>query len=205
MKLGEKITALRKKKGLSQDALAHALNVSRQSISKWETGASTPELEKLIAICDLFQISLDELVRSNPSAGNTDRLPEQDTAQPVQTTPEYQQIIGYILLTIGILGIILDIILMQKIPMLGLILVIYGTICILVKQHAGLIIGWITMLPILFFHRSFTGIRLFSILNPSYYQNVAPGNYILAWIIWALLALLIWRTIYALRSARTNS
>ena len=53
---------LRKQKGLSQEELANRLNVSRQTISKWEVGDSTPDMEKLIAISDMFQISLDELV-----------------------------------------------------------------------------------------------------------------------------------------------
>ena len=50
------------KKGLSQEELANRLNVSRQTISKWEVGDSTPDMEKLIAISDMFEISLDELV-----------------------------------------------------------------------------------------------------------------------------------------------
>ena len=62
MEFHNKLYNLRKQKGLSQEDLANRLNVSRQTISKWEVGDSTPEMEKLIAISDLFGISLDELV-----------------------------------------------------------------------------------------------------------------------------------------------
>ena len=62
MEFHNKLYNLRKKKGLSQEELANRLNVSRQTISKWEVGDSTPDMEKLIAISDLFEISLDELV-----------------------------------------------------------------------------------------------------------------------------------------------
>ena len=62
MTLGEKISKLRVTNKMSQGDLAEKLNVSRQSISKWETNASVPELDKLIQLCDLFGISLDELV-----------------------------------------------------------------------------------------------------------------------------------------------
>ena len=62
MEFHNKLYHLRKQKGLSQEALANRLNVSRQTISKWEVGDSTPDMEKLIAISDMFQISLDELV-----------------------------------------------------------------------------------------------------------------------------------------------
>lgn len=62
MGFNNKLYELRKQKGLSQEELANRLNVSRQTISKWEVGDSTPEMEKLVAISDLFGISLDELV-----------------------------------------------------------------------------------------------------------------------------------------------
>ncbi len=62
MEFNNKLYQLRKQKGLSQEELANRLNVSRQTVSKWEVGDSTPELEKLVAMSDLFEISLDELV-----------------------------------------------------------------------------------------------------------------------------------------------
>lgn len=63
MKLHEKIYTLRTAKNLSQGDLAEMLDVSRQSVSKWETGASIPDLDKLIKMSDLFGVSLDALVR----------------------------------------------------------------------------------------------------------------------------------------------
>lgn len=62
MDFNNRLYQLRKQKGLSQEELANRLNVSRQTVSKWEVGDSTPEMEKLIAISDLFDISLDKLV-----------------------------------------------------------------------------------------------------------------------------------------------
>ena len=62
MEFNNKLYDLRKQKGFSQEELANRLNVSRQNVSKWEVGDSTPDLEKLVAISDLFEISLDELV-----------------------------------------------------------------------------------------------------------------------------------------------
>ena len=63
MSLGENIISLRKIRGMSQTDLADELGVSRQSVSKWESDASTPELEKLLAMSELFGVSLDELVK----------------------------------------------------------------------------------------------------------------------------------------------
>lgn len=62
MEFHNRFYQLRKQKGLSQEEVANRLNVTRQTISKWELGDSTPDMEKLTAIGDLFDISLDELV-----------------------------------------------------------------------------------------------------------------------------------------------
>ena len=62
MKFSEKLFELRRQKGMSQEDLADKLNVSRQTISKWETGSTTPEMEKLIEMSKLFEITIDELV-----------------------------------------------------------------------------------------------------------------------------------------------
>lgn len=62
VEFNNKLYNLRKQKGLSQEELANRLNVSRQTVSKWEVGDSTPDMEKLVAISDLFEVSLDELV-----------------------------------------------------------------------------------------------------------------------------------------------
>jgi len=65
MKLSEKIIALRKQQGWSQEELAEHLGVSRQSVSKWESGASTPELDRLVQICSLFGVTADALIRDD--------------------------------------------------------------------------------------------------------------------------------------------
>ena len=63
MTLGEKILALRTQKEMSQEELAAALEVSRQSVSKWETNQSVPDLDKIIRLADLFGVTVDQLVR----------------------------------------------------------------------------------------------------------------------------------------------
>ncbi len=59
--LSENIYKLRRESGLSQEQLAEKIGVSRQTISKWEGGLSKPELDKLKALSEFFQITLDEL------------------------------------------------------------------------------------------------------------------------------------------------
>ena len=62
MTVGEKLLDLRKKKGLSQEEVANILNVSRQTISKWETDQTTPDFDKIVPICNLYEINANELL-----------------------------------------------------------------------------------------------------------------------------------------------
>ena len=62
MEFNNKLYELRKQKGLSQEELAGRLNVSRQTVSKWEVGESIPDMDNLVSISELFGVSLDELV-----------------------------------------------------------------------------------------------------------------------------------------------
>lgn len=63
MQFSEKLTELRRRRGLSQEQLADFLGVTRQSVSKWESGSVMPELGKLIALSDLFHVTVDALVK----------------------------------------------------------------------------------------------------------------------------------------------
>lgn len=63
MKFSEKVRDLRTRNGLSQEELSEKLDVSRQTVSKWEAGCSFPEIEKLIALSDLFKVSIDYLLK----------------------------------------------------------------------------------------------------------------------------------------------
>lgn len=69
MKFNEKLIMLRKKAGLSQEELGYKLNVTRQTISKWELGQTSPEMDKLKEISNLFNVSVDELI--NESSPNS--------------------------------------------------------------------------------------------------------------------------------------
>ena len=62
MVFSEKLAQIRGKAGISQDKLAQALNVSRQAVQKWESGASVPDQKNLIAIAAYFNVSIDYLL-----------------------------------------------------------------------------------------------------------------------------------------------
>ena len=100
MNLGETIYRLRSERNMSQSDLADALDVSRQSVSKWENNSAVPELEKLIKISELFHVTLDELVGR-----------ENHTPLPVETSapqqPSSRRTLGAIFLCFGLLTALL--------------------------------------------------------------------------------------------------
>ncbi|CAJ1202437.1 hypothetical protein CPR19088_GLDEOEPO_00984 [Companilactobacillus paralimentarius] len=65
MEIGKQLQYQRKQRNMSQEVLAKKLNISRQSISKWESGAALPSFANVIAISELFDISLDELIKGD--------------------------------------------------------------------------------------------------------------------------------------------
>lgn len=67
MILGQRIKEEREKKQWTQDDLAETLNVSRQAISKWEVGSAYPDIDRLVQISNLFDISLDSLIKGDDS------------------------------------------------------------------------------------------------------------------------------------------
>lgn len=80
--LSEKIYALRRKSGLSQEQLAEKIGVSRQAISKWEGGLSTPELEKLKALSDCFHVTIDELIGNQVTSSTGDAVQTEENQSP---------------------------------------------------------------------------------------------------------------------------
>ena len=109
--LSEKIYMLRRKSGLSQEQLAEKIGVSRQAISKWEGGLSTPAVDKLKALSEYFQVTLDELTcGQSPGA-----VPDQ--AKQAQTpATDNRSKIGIVLCLIGASCLILFGILMVVNP-----------------------------------------------------------------------------------------
>ena len=102
MTLGEKIYELRTQHNLSQGDLANELNVSRQSISKWENGNSTPDLEKIVKLAEIFNVSLDELIKNEEKEETIVNTPEQLTATKTNTR---EKKIGKSLIIAGVISI----------------------------------------------------------------------------------------------------
>ncbi len=110
MTFSEKLYQLRKNKGLSQEQLAEQLAVSRQAISKWESGTAMPESEKFLAISRFFQVSLDYLMKEEEHEEAISRINENATKEDelcVQTDKSATNLLGCIICMAGIIGLLI--------------------------------------------------------------------------------------------------
>ena len=84
MNIGEKLYELRKEKNLSQEEVAERLNVTRQTVSKWETNQSTPDFDKIVPLCELFGIGTEELL--------TGKKPEEKREEEQEKIPTKEEV-----------------------------------------------------------------------------------------------------------------
>ena len=106
MNLGEKILNLRKARGWSQEELAERIGVTRQAVSRWESGAAKPDADKIIAVCDLFGVSADYLLRD--MGGDMPELkPENELQKAIRTMPLRRWIGGILILLCGVVLLVI--------------------------------------------------------------------------------------------------
>ncbi len=204
MKLHEKIYMLRTEKNLSQGDLAEILDVSRQSVSKWETGASVPDLDKLIKMSDLFGVSIDYLVREEMTEN------EQKTAENDQKTEEkgensqnvvvikeslpMRKLVGVLLFAGAVISLFFA-------WPLAVFLAVLGGVCFAFKKHTLLWCAWVISFctDIVLAHDTVIGRdMLFSAVAYSEFgvRMMIPWGYFLL-----LVALIAW-TVFTFREVR---
>ena len=197
MSLGSNISRLRAEHHLSQGDLAEALDVSRQSVSKWETDASVPDLDKLVKLSQLFGVSLDELVTgAAPSAGGT---PPPDAGVPpasVSGRLPGRKIAGIVLFCMAFLVVL--VLSAAGGFLTGLFLAIpflvCGAICFAARRRPGLWCAWAVYLMFHLFCRWATSLNWRHIFYTFSWQETELGfaHIVMAWVqVLAVLLLLI--------------
>ena len=156
MDLGENIYRLRTERNLSQGDFADAMEVSRQSVSKWENNSAVPELEKLVKMAELFGITLDQLVNGEAKEEPASPPPPMMTAAEPEAKRglTVQQITGIVLLGFGgicfivftVVGIFTGSFLMGL--CISLPVLLCGLICLVCKKNIGLKCAWAVYLPL---------------------------------------------------------
>lgn len=143
-KLGERINKYRTERGLSQLELSEQLEVSRQSISKWETDVAVPELSKLVKMAEIFGVSLDELVLGRAAENEEIKEEKEEAPAPAREEKPYSRIkagMGFMFLGVGILLSFLVLLLASDILSALVIFIPFGLsalFCLRQFRHAAL-------------------------------------------------------------------
>lgn len=202
MTLGESIYKHRKRSGMSQDGLAERLGVSRQSVSKWETDTAVPEVERLVAMSEIFGVTLDELVRGDKAAppdrasADTERRGEVTLTEPAFPI---RKIAGTILfcfafltfLVITILGGVLSGVVFAS-PF-----ALCGAVCFIFKKRIGLWCCWSVFFAVDLYFSMATALNRANILHT--FSWTYSMNYMILALSWVsflvMLSLMIWTAI----------
>lgn len=190
MSLEENIVRLRMEKRLTQEELADLLGVSRQSVSKWESGASTPELDKLVRLSKIFGITMDELVNGK-AITSEETPPVKNDLTPFVQRPGVtrgNRVAGIIYLCLafvllagltlygGTSGFVIGFI-------FGLPFTVCGLLCLLAKgQRTGLWCGWALYVIVDGYLRYATGLTWHAVFLT--FQWTYQMNYMRLFIAW---------------------
>ena len=201
MSLGETIYKLRTEKSLSQGDLAEMLDVSRQSISKWENNSAVPDLEKIIKLSEIFGVSLDELVKGEKTIKGTTPEVKTEVVYVKQDGLPLRKIAGIILLCMAFLVTVLF--LFAGGGLAGLIFaspfLVCGIICFTVRKNVGLWCFWAVYVLVDIYMSYATGISRSSVLHTlqwSYEMNYARLAF--AWIMLISLLIMMLVTVFRL-------
>lgn len=110
MKFNEKLVMLRKQQNLSQEQVSEKLGVARQTISKWELGETTPEMDKLIILSKLYDITLDELMKEDNEGKNVNDPNNMNSQKLAGLTIKFLKGIGIFIFIVAILYVFIMIV-----------------------------------------------------------------------------------------------
>ena len=201
--IGERIYDLRNRNNMSQGNLADKLDVSRQTISKWENNMCLPEAEKLLQLSEIFGVSIDYIMK-----GDTEAQPTQEPVyiyvkDPESNTKYNEKVIRkYAGVAIAVICGLLTLIFTLDSSIFILLtapLTILGILMATNIKHPWLIASWIIYIAGVVASPFFTAISPLTIFYPIIYTKGYEIHFLWGWGIWIALAILILCTIKAKR------
>ena len=177
MSFGETITNLRKNKGITQEQMAERLGVTRQTVSKWELDQSTPDLNYISQLSDIFEVTTDYLIKGETTASSEKVAEEKQIIYIERTEPATKNVLtprslaGVIVAILGGIATFLGLVDESGdgtlLVILGIVVVIVGLELVMVKKHPVLVVLWtiwlIVFLVLSFFMVNAVGSSFFNL------------------------------------------
>lgn len=204
--LGERIYQLRTDNNMSQGDLADRLDVSRQTVSKWENNQSVPEMEKLIALSEIFSVSVDYIVKgkeTKPSEQVFVKVKEDNT----EDIKRYNERIikKYVGLVLAVLGFAVSLILLMTpymiVSVITALVALLGILIYKDLKHPYLISAWVLYAVFTVFCTFATSISILGVFDIYMYKNIGVYWDHLLWS-WGVLAVLIALIVCTVKAAR---
>jgi transcriptional regulator with XRE-family HTH domain len=139
MNLNERIVINRKLINLSQEDLALKMNVSRQAVSKWERGVTSPDIDNLVKLSRIFNVSVDELLKGQQLGANEVSLKERKNNS---------KIYGIALLALSLIISVIAVFIHYILFSIAYIVFLVGLTMVICKKHYLLFFGWATWLSL---------------------------------------------------------
>ena len=196
MTIGQKLTALRKARGMTQEELSEAIGVTRQTISKWELDTSTPDLDYLCKLCDLFGVTADYLIRpereevetTTPPAAPSPvppfaESPTPPTSQKPQKPPLNIRPAGWVML--GLAGILLFVSLisfvtdnsMPELMIFAGVALVFAVELLFIRWKPLFVVMWTVWAIWTGSQAVITGRMIFSLIFSLQYDSILPMNW----------------------------
>lgn len=183
MNLGEKIYDLRFRNGMSQEALADKLGVSRQAVSKWENNSAVPDIDKLLKMSEFFGVSLDELVKGEKIEKVTEDTSEEAVPVVIKQSLPMRKVVGIVLFCMAFITALAFFILGGFEAMIYAVpFALFGCICIFCEKHTGLKCLWSGNFMLIAFTALTMGITATTVRYTfEWTQDMNYGSLAIAW------------------------
>lgn len=201
---GERIYELRNKNNMSQGDLADRLEVSRQTVSKWENSTCKPEADKLIQLSEIFNVSIDYILKGEQTQADPVYVYVKDADGETKTNEQVvRKYVGIILaIVFAVLSLLSVLFRGGFLTLIPVTVVILGILLAKNVKHPYLITFWVSYIATIISLPFFTSLGLFRIFDPKIYTENYLVECAVTYALWLILALLIFFTVRAKKSKK---
>lgn len=202
---GERIYELRNKNNMSQGDLADRLEVSRQTVSKWENSMCKPEADKLIQLSEIFNVSIDYILKGEQTQADPVYVYVKDTDGEAKTNEQVvRKYVGIVLaIVFAVLSLLSILFRGGVLTVIPASVMLLGILLAKNVKHPYLITFWVVFVVIVAYLPFISSVPFFNVFNPIIYTEGYTEHFLLVYGQWLLFALLIFFTVRAKKKEKT--
>lgn len=203
---GERIYELRNKNNMSQGDLADRLEVSRQTVSKWENSMCKPEADKLIQLSEIFNVSIDYILKGEQTQTDPVYVYVKDTDGETKTNEQVvRKYVGIVLaIVFAVLSLLSILFRGGVLTVIPASVMLLGILLAKNVKHPYLITFWVVFVVIVAYLPFISSVPFFNVFNPIIYTEGYTEHFLLVYGQWLLFALLLFFTVRAKKKEKNS-